>query len=103
MFLMKTVVNEVVRIAPADSSTVLVQADRHSSELWKEVRETFRVLTNADLQIAQYYGTNPAFRSANLITVAHANLKNAEPNLTKSFGELTVFEEAERKRNSSQQ
>jgi hypothetical protein len=44
--------NEAFRIMPADSSTVLIQAARHSSELWTEVREAFQMLINADLQLA---------------------------------------------------
>jgi hypothetical protein len=83
---------------PADLGTVLIQAARHSSELWTEVREAFQMLTNADLQLTQYYGRIiPANRSMALITAARDNLRNAEPKLTRIAGELTVFEETERR------
>jgi hypothetical protein len=96
-------VNEASRIMPADSSSVLIQAARHSNELWTEVRETFRLITNADYQIARYYGQpNVANRSESLIKSAHDNLKNAKPKLNHIVGEFTVFEETERKRNGSQ-
>jgi hypothetical protein len=41
-------VNKASKIMPADSSTVLIQAARHSNELWTEVRGVFRLLSNAD-------------------------------------------------------
>jgi hypothetical protein len=95
-------VNKASRIMPADSGTVLIQAARHSNELWTEVRETFRLLTNADYQIEGYYAQDhPAHRQGTLVTAAHDNLKNAEPKLTRIVGEFTIFEEAERKRVAS--
>jgi hypothetical protein len=96
-------INEAIRIMPADSGTVLIQAARHSSELWTEVREAFQMLTNADHQLTQYYGQpNIAHRSTVLITAAHDNLRNAEPKLTHIAGVLTTFEESERRRNATQ-
>ena len=46
-------VNSATAIMPVDSSTVLVQAARHSNELWINVRETFRMLTNADFALSR--------------------------------------------------
>jgi hypothetical protein len=95
---------EATRIMPADSSTVLIQAARHSSELWTEVREAFQMLTNADLELTRYYSQpNPANRSPSLIAAAQDNIGNAEPKLTHIAGALTTFEEAERERYASQE
>jgi hypothetical protein len=95
--------NEATRIMPADSSTVLIQAARHSSELWTEVREAFQVLTNADLQLTQYYGQpSPANRWPTLINAARDNIRNAEPKLTHIAGVLSTFEETERKSHAAQ-
>lgn len=76
-------VNEATKIMPVDSSSVLIQAARHSNELWNKVRETFRNITNAEYQISRYYGQlNPAYRQQSLINDANNNLRNAEPRLT---------------------
>lgn len=97
-------VNKASRIMPADSSTVLIQAARHSNDLWAEVRHTFRLVMNADYQIERYYAQDhPAYRQVSLITAAHNNLKNAELKLTQIVGVFKVFEEAERKRHASQE
>ncbi len=90
-------VNEASRIMPVDSSTVLIQAARHSNELWNDVRETFRAITNADSQIARYYGQpNPAYRQESLIREAHANLRDVEPRITEIVRVFAEFEQAER-------
>lgn len=95
--------NEATRIMPADSGTVLIQAARHSNELWTEVRESFQMLTNADLQLTQYYNQpSPANRSPALINSARDNIRNAEPKLTHIAGVLTTFEETERKGHNAQ-
>jgi hypothetical protein len=92
-------VNTASRIMPADSSAVLIQAARQSNELWTEVRETFRLVANADYQIERYYAVDrPTYRQENLITAARDNLKNAESKLTYIFGVFTLFEDKERKR-----
>jgi hypothetical protein len=92
-------VNEASRIMPIDSSTVLIQAARHSNELWNDVRETFRVIVNADNQIGRYYSQpNPAYRQESLIREAHANLREAEPRLTEIVRVFAEFEQAERTR-----
>jgi hypothetical protein len=96
-------VNESSKIMPPDSSSVLVQAARHSNELWTNVRETFRMIINADNQIARYYGqSNPAYRQESLIREAHAFLRNAEPRLTEITGVFAVFEQEERDRRAPQ-
>jgi hypothetical protein len=97
-------VNEATRIMPVDSSIVVIQAGRHSNELWIEVRETFQMITKADYQISQFYlQDNPGYRQNSLITAAHGNLRNAEPKLTGIVDAFKVFEEAERTRITSQQ
>ena len=97
-------VNEATRIMPIDSSTVLIQAARHSNDLWIQVRETFQMISNADNQISQYYAqTNPAQRQNSLIALAHGNLRNAEPKLTQIAGAFKGFEETERTRINSLQ
>jgi hypothetical protein len=94
-------VNEASRIMPVDSSTVLIQAARHSNELWTNVRETFRIITNADYQIARFYGQpQPHYRQENLIREAHTNLRNAEPKLTEIVGVFVSFEQTERNRHA---
>src|SRR5277367_5629034 len=95
--------NEATRIMPADSSTVLIQAARHSSELWKNVREAFQMLTNADLQLTQYYSQpSPANRSPTLINAARDNIRNAEPKLTHIADVLSTFEVKERNSHAAQ-
>ncbi len=91
-------VNQASRIMPAEQGAVLVQAARHSNELWTEVRETFRMISNADYQIDRFYSiAQPSYRQDNLVTGASDNLRNAEPKLTRIAGVFKVFEEAERK------
>jgi len=88
---------------PAEPGAVLVQAARHSNELWTEVRETFRLLSNADFQIERYYRlSNPAYRQESLVTSARDNLRNAEPKLTHIAGVFKLFEEEERRQNLSE-
>ena len=92
-------VNEASKIMPVDSSSVLIQAARHSNELWNKVRETFRMITNADYQLSRYYAQdNPAYRQQSLIDAARNNLRDAEPRLTEIVGVFAMFEEAERNR-----
>jgi hypothetical protein len=43
-------VTQATKIMPADSNTVLIQSARHSKELRIDVRETFRMIANADDQ-----------------------------------------------------
>lgn len=89
------------KILPVDSSIVMIQAARHSNELWTEVRETFRTISNAEYQIDRYYSQDrPAYRQQHLITVAHENLKKAEPKLTLIVDKFRLFEETERLRNA---
>jgi hypothetical protein len=97
-------VNKASKIMPADSSSVLIQAARHSNGLWTEVREVLPLVSNADYQIDRYYAEDRvAYRQESLIKTAHANLKNAEPRLTHIVGEFTMFEESERKMNAIQE
>jgi len=97
-------VNKASKIMPADSSSVLIQAARHSNELWKEVREVFPLVSNADYQIDRYYAEDRvAYRQESLIKAAHTNLKNAEPRLTHIVGEFAMFEESERKMDAIQE
>jgi hypothetical protein len=80
-------------IVPQDSSVVLVQAARHSNQLQKEVRETFRLLTNSDSQIAQFYSVDiPSHRSDKLMMDAHSNLEQAESRLVRI---IEVFQQME--------
>jgi DNA repair exonuclease SbcCD ATPase subunit len=96
-------VNEASRIMPVDSSTVLIQAARHSNELWAEVRAMFREITDADNQITRYYEqSQPAYRLPNLIHEARANLINAEPKLTEIIHTFEALQEAERTRHALQ-
>jgi len=92
-------VNEASKIMPVDSSAVFNQAARHSNELWNKVRETFRMVTNADYQLSRYYAQqNPAYRLPSFLEAAKGNLKDAEPKLTEIVGAFTAFEGAERNR-----
>jgi hypothetical protein len=92
-------VNEASRIMPVDSSAVFIQAARHSNELWTNVREAFRMLTNADFQIARFYGeSRPSYRQESLIREAHANLRSAEPRIAEIVRVFAEFEQAERTR-----
>ncbi len=86
-------VNEASAILPEDSHVVLVQAGRHSRELRKEVRETFRMVVEADRGIAQFYGQQMAYRQERLMQEAHANLVAAEPKLAQI---ARIFEESDR-------
>jgi len=96
-------VNEASRIMPVDSSTVLIQAARHSNELWTKVRETFRTISNADYQIGRFYAEpRPQYRQESLVRGAHANLRNAEPILTEIVASFVTFEQTERKAHGSQ-
>lgn len=96
-------VNKASKMMPADSSGVLTQAARHSNELWIEVRETFRMLTDADYQIDRFYAEDkPSYRQDSLRTAAHDSLKNAEPKLNRIAGEFKLFEEKERTKITSQ-
>jgi hypothetical protein len=93
-------VNGPIRIMPADSSSVLIQAARHSNELWNKVRETFRAIANADSEMSRYYGQpNPAYRQQSLIEAAKVNLQTAEPNLEQIINAFAAFEQDERDRN----
>jgi hypothetical protein len=65
---------EASAILPADSNTVLIQAARHSKDLRNEVRETFRMLANADRQIAHFYSQPHNYRQDNLITAARLKI-----------------------------
>jgi hypothetical protein len=86
-------VNEASSIMPPDSNLVLIQAVRHSNELRSEVRETFRLLANADYQIARFYSVDrPSYRIDQLMKDAHLNLVNAEPKLAKI---VDAFEQME--------
>jgi hypothetical protein len=68
--------------------------------LWNTVRETFRAITNADSEIARYYGQpNPAYRQQSHIEAAKANLQSAEPKLGKIIDAFAAFEQAERDKN----
>src|SRR5260370_30360471 len=70
-------VNKASKIMPTDSSSVLIQAARHSNELWKEVREVFPLGSNADYQRDRYYAEERvAYRKESLIKAARTNLKN---------------------------
>jgi hypothetical protein len=92
-------VNEASRIIPVDSSTVLIQAARHSNELWANVRETFRMITNADYQIARFYGQpQPHYRQERFMREAQANLRNAAPKLAEIVDIFVLFEQTERNR-----
>lgn len=92
-------VNEASRLMPIDSSTVLIQAARHSNELWTKVRETFREISNAESQIARYYVQDrPQYRQDSLIREAHANLRKAGPKLTEIIEAFAAFEKEERTR-----
>jgi hypothetical protein len=96
-------VHEASRIMPVDSSTVLIQAARHSNELWAEVRATFSQITNADYQMARYYDQKqPANRQPNLIHEARVNLLSAEPKLAKIIHTFEALQEAERTRHALQ-
>jgi len=86
-------VSSASNIMPPDSNVVLIQASRHSNELRSEVREAFRLLANADYQIARYYSVDqPAYRMEKFMKDAHLNLENAEPRLTKI---IDAFEQME--------
>jgi len=92
-------VNSATAIMPVDSSTVLVQAARHSNELWINVRETFRMLTNADFALSRYYGEESVpHRQEHLIREAHASLRNAESRLNEIAETFAGFERTERSR-----
>ena len=97
-------VTKARKIMPVDSSVVLVQAARHSNELWNDVREMFQIITNSDHQIAQYYEQDqPAYRQTNLIAAAHDNLRNAQRRFTQIVSAFKSFEESERTRLASPQ
>ena len=86
-------VNEASSIMPPDSDVVLIQAARHSNDMRNEVRETFRMLSNADAQIVHFYSVDRAsYRQEQLMKNANLNLKNAESKLTHIIG---VFEQME--------
>lgn len=86
-------VNSASTIMPPDSNLVLIQAARHSNELRTEVRETFRLLSTADYQIARFYSVDhPSYRIDKLMKDAHINLESAEPRLTKI---IDAFEQME--------
>jgi hypothetical protein len=93
-------INEATRIMPADSSSVLIQAVRHSTELRNAVKETFRVIAKADYDISLYYRQpNPIYRQQNLIDAARANLQIAEPKLDEIILAFDATEQAVRERN----
>lgn len=87
-------VNQASAILPGDSNVMLVQAGRHSKDLRNQVRETFRMLANADQQIAHFYVQPQNYRQQNLMQAAHGNLVNAVPRLTEIFGAFEQMESA---------
>jgi hypothetical protein len=90
-------VNSATKILPVDSSTVLVQAARHSNDLWVNVRQTFGMLSNADFALSRFYSEDRVqYRQEHLIREAHASLRNAEPRLGEIVEAFADFEHTQR-------
>lgn len=91
-------VNSATKIMPFDSGAVLIQAARHSNDLWNSVRETFKMLSSADFALSRFYVEDrPQNRPEHLVLEARASLRNAEPRLTDIIEIFAEFERAERR------
>jgi hypothetical protein len=82
----------VVKLLPEDWSLILLQAGKVSSELRKEVLESFRMVANAQYQISSFLSLPVNYRNDQLMPPAHLNLVNAMPKLVHV---MAMLEQAE--------